>query len=129
MRNLRNYLRSSEPWKIHQGLMHLGATTGCHQMPERSFFWYGKQFPVCARCTGVFVGYLIGSCILVFHRISLWLCLLFMLVMFYDWYIQFLRIKESTNMRRFLSGALYGIGWVSFAAEIIIALLGKAINN
>ena len=128
MKNLRNYPRSSKPLKIHQALMHFGATTGCHQMPERSFFWRGKQFPVCARCTGVFVGYLMGACILSIHRISLCLCLLFMLVMFYDWYIQFLHIKESTNIRRLLSGLLFGIGWINFVTEILIAFLGKIIN-
>ena len=32
----------------------------CHQRPERSFFWAGQQFPVCARCTGLYVSALIG---------------------------------------------------------------------
>ena len=27
----------------------------CHQQPERSFFLDGDQFPVCARCTGLYV--------------------------------------------------------------------------
>ena len=27
----------------------------CHQRPERSFFWDGQQFPVCARCTGLYL--------------------------------------------------------------------------
>ena len=32
----------------------------CHQKPERSFFWGDQQFPVCARCTGLYVSGAIG---------------------------------------------------------------------
>lgn len=32
----------------------------CHQRPERSFFWSGHQFPVCARCTGLYVSAAVG---------------------------------------------------------------------
>jgi uncharacterized membrane protein len=32
----------------------------CHQRPERSFFLDGHQFPVCARCTGLYVSAAIG---------------------------------------------------------------------
>ena len=27
----------------------------CHQLPERSFFVDGRQLPVCARCTGLYL--------------------------------------------------------------------------
>jgi uncharacterized membrane protein len=32
----------------------------CHQIPERSFFLDGHQFPVCARCTGLYVSGAVG---------------------------------------------------------------------
>ena len=32
----------------------------CHQLPERSFFLDGRQLPVCARCTGLYVSGAIG---------------------------------------------------------------------
>jgi uncharacterized membrane protein len=33
----------------------VGATI-CHQLPARSFRLWGAQMPVCARCTGIYVG-------------------------------------------------------------------------
>jgi hypothetical protein len=32
----------------------------CHQRPERSFYLWGAQFPVCARCTGIYLGAALG---------------------------------------------------------------------
>ncbi len=32
----------------------------CHRIPARSFFAYGRQLPLCARCTGLYVGVLTG---------------------------------------------------------------------
>jgi len=32
----------------------------CHQLPGRSFFLDGHQFPVCARCTGLYLSGAIG---------------------------------------------------------------------
>ena len=32
----------------------------CHQIPERSFYWGAVQFPVCARCTGLYLGGVVG---------------------------------------------------------------------
>lgn len=32
----------------------------CHRIPERSFFLGGQQLPLCARCTGTFLGAMLG---------------------------------------------------------------------
>ena len=33
----------------------------CHQRPERSFFLWAHQMPVCARCTGLYVAAAAGA--------------------------------------------------------------------
>lgn len=32
----------------------------CHQLPDRSFVLAGRQLPVCARCTGLYLGVACG---------------------------------------------------------------------
>ncbi|NGQ95433.1 DUF2085 domain-containing protein [Brevibacillus sp. SYP-B805] len=29
----------------------------CHRLHARTLFWRGKTFPLCARCTGIFLGF------------------------------------------------------------------------
>lgn len=38
------------------GVVYAAASVVCHQRLERSFSAWGAQFPVCARCTGIYVG-------------------------------------------------------------------------
>jgi hypothetical protein len=38
----------------------------CHQRPERSFFLWGSQMPVCARCLGIYAGAALAAILLPF---------------------------------------------------------------
>lgn len=40
----------------------------CHQMPERSFHLHGFPLGVCSRCTGIYVGFIIGLTLYPFAR-------------------------------------------------------------
>lgn len=42
-------------WSI-AAFVDLAASFVCHQIPARSFHLWGAQLPVCARCTGIYVG-------------------------------------------------------------------------
>ena len=92
-------------------LMELGEMLGCHQMPERSFFIKGFQFPVCARCTGVILSAIIATIIFLKKRLPIGLCLSMSSVMLLDWGMQYLKIKESTNSRRLITGLIGGFGY------------------
>ncbi len=111
---LKNFIR-----KLYSILWLLGQISGCHQLAERSFFVKNIQFPVCARCTGIFVGYLLGFLIFFQYKIPIYLCITFCLIMFLDWLLQHRNIKQSTNLRRFITGTLCGIGYISIFITIL----------
>lgn len=93
---------------IYEVLWEIGKISGCHQREDRSLFYKNKQFPVCSRCTGVFIGYLIGGIIFYFYKIPVVLSIAFCLCLFLDWFIQYKKWKESNNVRRVITGILCG---------------------
>jgi len=102
--------------------MYLGKISGCHQRADRSFFIHGKQFPVCARCTGVFVGQAFSLVLIRFWKPSYMILLLFCGIMLFDWFIQYLEIKESSNWRRLITGGLCGYAFGTMVLRFLLAL-------
>jgi uncharacterized membrane protein len=41
--------------KVEGILWRIGIVIHCHQRPERSFFFEGRQVPICARCFGMLI--------------------------------------------------------------------------
>ena len=117
-------MKKSTKIKAWAFFMRLGNRCGCHQREDRSFQIKGWQFPICSRCTGILTGQLIGLIIyLVRVRIPIYIDILFLLIMFLDWFIQFKNIKESTNFRRFITGNLAGIAQTSILIKLILFLI------
>ena len=80
---------------------------------------------MCSRCFGILTGQVIGIILYIFKiRIPFYIDLLFLLIMFLDWYIQYKKIRESTNIRRFLTGNLAGIAQISIILKIIFWIIG-----
>jgi uncharacterized membrane protein len=42
-------------YALSAAVYHIGSLV-CHQLPERSFYFWGAQMPVCARCAGLYLG-------------------------------------------------------------------------
>lgn len=96
---------------------------GCHQLPERSFFIKGYQFPLCARCTGIFIGYVIAIFLLILRiYIPVRFCIAFILLMGFDGGLQFFTQYVSNNLKRFITGCLYGAGLVHLLFNLILLL-------
>lgn len=95
----------------------------CHQLAERSFFFGKYQCPLCARCSGLLIGYMIGIFLWICEiQFPLYLNIICIFLMFIDWFIQFKKIKYSTNTRRFITGTLCGIGVMGVLQFVIAAI-------
>ena len=103
----------------------------CHQLPERSFYLAGHQFAVCARCTGLYVGFAAASLVYPLFR-SLkrtdtparrWL-LLAAAPMVIDVGLDMLGIWKNTHLSRLMTGLLLG----SVAAIYVIPGLIDLLN-
>lgn len=100
----------------------------CHQRRDRSFNIGTRQFPLCARCTGIILGCIIAILCLVFElHLSMFTTAALMLVMFIDWLLQFIKVLESTNIRRLTTGLLGGFGLSLFTYSLVTIIHDKII--
>lgn len=97
---------------IHWLYRWLPVIFGCHQRTDRSFFYNGKQLPLCARCTGELIGILLSVFLFLFVRPHFFVCFLLCIPLVVDGFAQKLTAYESTNAMRLLTGILFGIGLV-----------------
>lgn len=99
----------------------------CHQIPERSLFGGGIQAPVCARDTGIYVGFTFALILVAFlHRGErprgfprgyVWVVMGMLLAwMGWDGVSSYAGLRETTNTIRLLSGL--GVG-VSITALVV----------
>jgi uncharacterized membrane protein len=97
----------------------------CHRIPERSFFYKGKQFPVCARCTGIYIGYISIIVFALFRTYlpAIWSIALIIPILI-DGITQVFCNRESTNILRLITGIMFGIGISS-----LMAALAKITSN
>jgi len=107
----------------------------CHRIPERSFFLDGRQLPLCARCTGTFLGAFIGLAAMLLlrrHRASrlppvpiLGILVLFVGLWAFDGlnsYLTFFpgapNLYEPQNWLRLTTGMLNGLALSTFVLPI-----------
>jgi len=92
----------------------------CHQRTEKTLIVGGRFLPVCTRCTGAYLGILIGYFILFFRKKkakgppNLWGTLVLSMPMIIDTVTQTLGIRESTNSLRLITGLFFGVALLPF---------------
>ena len=113
----KNHKNMSKLWEPVLNLFNfIGDNSGCHQIPERCFTVKGYTFPLCARCTGVFIGHFaFFTFLLLGIKVSLLISMLMLAVMFFDWFLQHIKLFVSNNPRRFVTGILGGFGYLNCA--------------
>ena len=122
--------------------MHMGALESvltflgsslCHQLVERSYFIDGFQMPLCARCLGLHLGFLISAAIILARRDprlsglpslrSLVALGLIMLPAMADVVLSYTGIVDTDNSRRAVTGVLFGTALAFLLVPFIRSLL------
>ena len=106
-----------------------GKYARCHQMPERSFFLGSYQFPLCARCTGIMLGRILAVLLFPFvlipMKISLTVLPLLLLPLAIDGLTQRFTKYRSNNLKRVITGILWGFSTFTFIFTGIVYLAVK----
>ena len=89
----------------------------CHRKPERSFFYKGRQFPVCARCTGFYISGIASIILLNFIPVpysltTLLIGILLLIPCAIDGFTQLFEYRESNNILRLITGLIGGVGLI-----------------
>ena len=101
-------------------LMKTGKIFGCHQLYNRSFKIKGWQFPLCARCTGIFFGQIIALILFLLKLYLPWyFCIIFTIPLAVDGTLQYFKKLESNNIRRLITGLLCGFGYFTIVLYIL----------
>lgn len=100
----------------------------CHRLPEHSLFFDGEQSPLCARCTGTYLGLLLATALLILRgklksglfpplKVSLTLATFVALWgvdgfnSFWDFWKGSPLLYAPSNGLRLVTGLLYGLSW------------------
>lgn len=113
-------MNSKKTYQIWLKLMHFGHASGCHQLPDRSYFCGPYQCPLCSRCLGIFIGeFIVAPIAIWFIPIPNYVSLVLLVPMMIDGLIQLKWKVMSNNLRRLFTGLLFGFGFTYLVVDLI----------
>jgi uncharacterized membrane protein len=83
----------------------------CHQRNDRSFYSGLRKFPVCARCTGIYLALPLGVVLALIFPVNPAFLIPLLLPLILDGTIQLFSSYESNNKRRLVTGMLFGFAY------------------
>jgi len=115
--------------RFSAGVIYFFFSKICHQIPERSFYLFGKQLAVCSRCTGLYFGFLIGAILYpLFFKLdqvkilSPKYLLIASIPIGIDISIRIFHIAENTFTSRLITGLILGAMTIIFIVPGILSL-------
>lgn len=97
----------------------------CHQNPKKTLVIGGRFLPVCARCTGAYLGLLIGYAVIMYRKKeadgppNIWAVSLLSMPMIIDSVLQALAVRGSTNVLRLITGLFFGVALLPFLIYVL----------
>ena len=120
---------------INQRIEAFGKAPLCNLIPEHGICIKGFYLPLCARCTGVFIGCIITIFIFLFvirkskYRLSLHITFFLLSIpCLIDGLLQYVWLIESDNYRRIITGLLLGASIV-LTIGFFSVLMEKKMNR
>ena len=109
----------------------------CHQLPVRSFFAAGHQLPVCARDTGIYLGFVVSLGLITFldrgrRRSAMppaWLLAVgaaLVGLMALDGVTEYAGLRTTTNLIRLATGLGMGFALTLFVVPLLAAQLWRS---
>ncbi|XRO75268.1 DUF2085 domain-containing protein [Methanocaldococcus sp. 28A] len=122
----------SEIFKLISFYIYTAYSLICHQLPKRSYFIFGYKMAVCARCFGIYTGYLVGMLIYPFIKKlndfkipNKWYLIFALTPMAIDGTTQLIGLRESFNELRFITGFIAGFVSVFYIMPIFLNMVYK----
>ncbi len=111
-------------------LIHYTYGRVCHQIAERSFHIHGQPVAVCARCLGIYVGYLAGLVVYPFARSigradappRLWF-LLASIPVTIDFFGGYFGVFENTLVSRAVTGMIVGAAGAFYTLPGLVSMV------